>query len=507
MQSLIHCIWTGPSFPYRLRVFIKVWSRYLVKCNSDFKLVVWMTADSYRAASDFLSIGVGNVIDQKAWHNGGAGLDVLVNIAQVNFCKFHIAMAEPLFAEYDNNLQRAFGLFSSHRYYTSVSNIFRVLVVNKFGGIYTDVDYLMPNEKVMFPKNINEILRIFCFSSSIEFYMPVVDLIHRKLAENQCLILSPQCVGKLNPLITEMCGEIEKRYADIYHEADVNLEFLDNKVTQALIREMFTSYEMEKILKAYATRNYQVYCDLIDELYRGETQCSKDIFRRSPVVDVNGTRHSYYRNISYCTYKIVGSFFVKKLHTNLKNYYEQCWIAFKGLFEEGTLDKQFLFRGKRGHPKGMYNWANPGYARLSNLENAVRVVERRAKYIQKPRIKVALAKRLVQCVEVQFLRTYSIRPQEHGGAPNEAMSSFTALKSVVENGYFKKRFSMSMEDSLNFLKIFVLGLQNISTQQYDLIVILTSRINESHFLEFRKLIDPQKDQLDVDDIRAFIRQI
>lgn len=49
----------------------------------------------------------------------------------------------------------------THKYYTSISNVARLLIVNACGGIYTDVDYLYPNFAITFPKEISELLSVF----------------------------------------------------------------------------------------------------------------------------------------------------------------------------------------------------------------------------------------------------------------------------------------------------------------------------------------------------------
>ncbi len=100
MRSFLHCVWTGASFPYGLRRFVRTWVPYLRHCHSDFQVVVWLTHDSYQAASDFLlKGGLGDSIDQKGWNKIFPNIDILFNTAKLGFNKFYIGMIEPLLAK------------------------------------------------------------------------------------------------------------------------------------------------------------------------------------------------------------------------------------------------------------------------------------------------------------------------------------------------------------------------------------------------------------------------
>ncbi len=65
MKSLLHCFWTGGSFPYSLRSFIIMWVKYLRNSNSEFQLVLWVTGDTYKAISEYLEKGLGNRLNQR----------------------------------------------------------------------------------------------------------------------------------------------------------------------------------------------------------------------------------------------------------------------------------------------------------------------------------------------------------------------------------------------------------------------------------------------------------
>ena len=113
MKSLMHCLWTGPAFPYKLRVFIKNWVQHFRKSRSEFELVVWLTSDSYDAATKYLSEGLGNHLDQSGWSRCFPGCRVLFNKAKINLNSFYIALCEPELAHYPSTLQAVFKMFSA----------------------------------------------------------------------------------------------------------------------------------------------------------------------------------------------------------------------------------------------------------------------------------------------------------------------------------------------------------------------------------------------------------
>ncbi len=497
MNSLIHCVWTGPAFPYRLRAFIKNWVPYLRKSQSDFQLVIWLTQDSYEAASNYLSSGSGNHLDQKGWSKSIKGLNILVNPAKISFHKFYIAMAEPLLASHDPILQRTFNLLHAHKYYTSVSNILRILVVNHCGGIYTDVDYLQPDKTKKFPKNITEIMRPFNFCSSIEFYTPVIDLGHRVLAENQCLILSPLCTGVLKTVIDEMCKRMIEKFSEIEYETRANIEYLNNNVTRSLAHSMFTRGKERDLLEAYKQRDYSFYSLVNIDLYRDETQNSAEHHGAEvSMLDSHGTRHRYYTAISKCTYSPIVNYFTKKLRISSKEYNERYWQYFREIFSKMDMDKQFSFRDRKGKVKGMYNWANPGYSRLSSLEAAVHTVEKH--YIPKHivRVNVQLAKRLLEEIKAVFWEKTPI-------ARRDLRDSFLGFQSVYEQEFSVKKM-MNADETNYFLKLLFSTVWNCSTPEHNFITALAEILNNPTYADFRKIIDPEKETITPADIEAFI---
>ena len=496
MHSLIHCVWTGPAFPYRLRAFIKNWIPYLRKSKSDFQLVIWLTKDSYAAISDYLSSGLGNHLDQKCWSKSIKGLNILVNPATISFHKFYIAMAEPLLAGHDPILQQTFNLLHTYKYYTSVSNILRVLVINHCGGIYTDIDYLQPDKTKKFPTNITDIMRPFNFCNSIEFYTPVIDLGHRVLAENQCLILSPMCTGILKTVILEMCKRMTEKIDEIKYETRANLEYLNNIVTRDLARSMFARGKERDLLEAYKQRNYSLYSLVNIDLYKDETHVSFDPSRREQMLDSHGARHRYYTAISKCTYTPIVNYFTQKLRISLKEYHARYWQYFRDIFSKVDMDKQFLFRDNKGKVKGMYNWANPGYSRMSSLEAAVHTVEKYYNPNNITRVNVKLAKRLLEEIKTVFWEKILT-------ARRDLRDSFLGFQSVYEQEFSEKKV-MNNNETNYFLKLLFSTLWNCSTPEHNFMTVLAEILNNPTYANFRKIIDPEKAVITSADIEAFI---
>ncbi len=497
MKSLLHCVWTGASFPYRLRAFIKEWVPYLRKSNSEFELVVWLTNDSYQAASEYLSKGFGNSLDQKNWGKLFPGMELLLNKAKINFNTFYISLIEPLLAHYPPTLQRVFDMLHDHKYYTSVSNIARVLIVNSCGGIYTDIDYLLPNYDLTFPKNINEILDIFQKRNRIGFYMSMTCLTQCAEVENQCLILDPQNTHSLDTLIRDMNSFMVKRFEEIRAACIMNIEFLGHSATKSLAKSMFSSEHEGKFLEAYKKKSSYNLGQASIATYKGEVHkvdlpfsAIYGLRQHLNIVDDDGARFYHYKAIAMCTYSKVCDYFSRKLSVDGDEIYHENWVRFKALFSEKDVDQQYQFKTKSGNACGMYSWAHPGYARLNSLESAVHSVEKY--YIPKKypnRVPIRLINKFFENIKVFII-----------GSPNTA--DFASKASIIQN-----------EISRNSRDYYMSGFKTIYTLQdifklireYEGLGFAVELLNEQIFCLIRVIIDPEKKVLTAEDIEAFIR--
>ena len=498
MHSLIHCVWTGHSFPYSVRSFLKAWLTYLRHSNSDFKVVVWLTDDSLEAAKKYLSEGLGNKFDEGSKSKCFSGINLLFYKAKIGFSSFYIGSLEPLFVRQKPQVLAAVRDLHKHKYYTSVSNIARVLLVNACGGIYTDVDYLYPNPKVVFPKNMNEIISVFAGASSIDFYLPVIFLDTSSIIENQCLVLPPENIGALDELIISMTAEIRARFDDIKHATLLHTEFLESPVTKSLSKSMFTDPQELPLLKAFKRHRLDEYERASLELYKHQdhtivnTYPGSYFYNPEPIImlDSNGTRCHFYGPISESTYITVTRFFKTYLRSSTDEYVKIRWGKFREFFSPTNMDQQFTFYDERGLRKGVYTWSHPGYGRLTALQKAVGVVEKH--YIPKESgtYPVRLVLALIADCKVILLQCTETNPRKE-------MLELDNLRKTVETNF--KEDVLKMPSSLFLLK------EIFSTMSsFGCFKTLADKLNTEKYKAIRITIDPEKKSLAPEDIEGFI---
>ncbi len=270
MKSLLHCLWTGPTFPYSLRNFIKNWVAFFSSSKSEFELVLWLTEDSFHALEEYLTQGVGNVFDASAWSQCMAGVDIEFNRVKISYNKFYIAMIEPLLARYPTTLTSLFRILHENKRYTTVSNIGRVIVLDVCGGIYTDIDYLTPNYQQRFPKNIKILMTVFNNYSKIGFYVSVRRYNNTLLAENQCLILDPKKIGSLTPLLRKIALKAASIIDKIAVESKNNMDFLENKHAIELNKSLFTSPEHNELVQAFREKDVRCFNYANSQIFKDE---------------------------------------------------------------------------------------------------------------------------------------------------------------------------------------------------------------------------------------------
>ncbi|UDQ96699.1 glycosyltransferase [Lentisphaerota bacterium WC36G] len=272
MRSMLHCFWCGPSFPYHLRQFIKCWVKHLRRSKSEFEVVVWLTRDSFQAAVTYLqTAGIGNSLNEHSWSKPIPNCEALFFRASLGMNKFYIARPEALLSELPQHFYDMFRDFHANKRYTSASNLARLVIVNSCGGVYTDVDYLLPDEHKPFPKTINELLEPFKQRNRNGFYLSAVDLKQDYiLIENQCVILDPTHLHGLDELLTKMAEYFDLFGKEIRMEMFNNLEYMANPKTIALNSSLFTSGSHARLLQAFRNRDYHAYATICGEIYRGE---------------------------------------------------------------------------------------------------------------------------------------------------------------------------------------------------------------------------------------------
>ncbi len=498
MKPMLHCLWTGPSFPYGVRSFIKRWVTYLRHSKSDFELVLWVTDDSLTALESFLKSGLGNCLESGGWKRCMAGCDVLFKKASINLCTFYIARCEEQLAKYPADLKTMFNLLYKGKRYTTVSNIGRLMAVNACGGIYTDIDYLSPVEGTYFPQNMLSIIDIFEHCSKIEFYLPTIDLRKKCLIENQCLILAEQSIGRLTPLIRDMSQQMISQFATICAETKDNATFASHPITKDLNKSKFMDGLFRDLLEAYKARDSTAFDQINKEIFKNEYYegvslgiTGYAVKGKVPML-IEGDRHDSYRETGKATYSIVATFFNDNLRTNLYEYTYRYWSVFLMFFDKKVTESQFVFKDKSGELCGMYSWANPGYSRLRALENSARTFEK--KYIEKKRL-------ILKSLLVFFFEKVEI--ECHSFLEEGRMKIFDCLCNAALG---LKRNYLTPEIARGLLKDFLsIAFIQVSIAPAQSGMVATDILNEDEFIQLKEIIDPDIDVLNYEDIKAFAR--
>ena len=499
MKSLLHCFWCGPSFPYQLRQFVKSWVQHLRKSKSEFEIVVWLTKDSLQAAQQYLSSGLGNSLDQKNWSKPIPNTEVLFFRASLGFNKFYIARPESLFTSVPHQLYDLFKEFHSKKRYTSASNICRLLIVNACGGIYTDVDYLLPDEAKTFPHDITQIMQVFNMRNSKGFYMSSVDLTNQILVENQCVIVDPSRIGSLADLFIRMSEFIDRFHRQISLEVENNLEYLANPKTVALNKSMFTNPPHAHLMRAFKEKDYEAYIDICDEIFESEhfkgpvpTLGTKMVQLNAPLLS-KGSRHQGYHFTGLSTYTLASMFFQETLKGSIKNYHTKNWLPFTQFFDNEGIADQFEYFDRKGNRQGMYSWANPGYARLNAMSKVVgklksKYMERHNRVHKQPLIALITA---ASNEGFGFLESRTERQALLTDLERELHSQHNnALPIGLIIAYFK-----------NFIRVVINKKGNITSNKMSEVVL--GHLNSPHYRTLKNLIDPEKQQLTFEDLVAF----
>ena len=500
MKSLIHCFWCGPSFPYHLRQFIKKWVHHLRNSGSDFQLVVWVTKDTLQFANEYLSTGLGHSLNMNNGDRLIPELDVVISPASLNFNKFYIASIEPLLTSIPFQLCGMFKKFHAKKKYTSASNIGRLVIINACGGIYTDVDYLLPCEGSQFPKNIDQLLEPLKMRNRCGFYLPAVDLKNQILIENQCAIIDPKMKNSLVPLFERMAKFVETFRRKIAIEIDNNLEYLTNPKTQSLNSSLFTEETHIRLMHAFRDRDYITYLDICDEIYRNEhlsgaSPIVGDIgFHTQETILFKGTRHKSYHYGGMATYSIPSNFFNENIKGSLKSYCNNNWSQFKQFFDIQSIDDQFQFIDEKGQIQGMYSWANPGYSRLNALSKAVDFTKK--KYMERHNL-----------IHKQPLSALiSIAISEGFGFLESRGERLAMLKELQRELTTQHNNALATDLIIIFLKRFLWIVINKggSIGKNKMSEIITQHLNTQNYKPYRDLIDPEKSQLIFEDLVSFI---
>ena len=493
MQSFLHCFWAGPSFPYGLRIFIKSWAKYLRQSNSDFQLIVWMTKDAVAAFTQYMAQGqLGSHFDSSAWNKPFHSEALYLNKVKINFHSFYICEFESVLTEHHQSLQTAFKLFAANKRYTSASNLARLMIINKCGGIYTDIDFLLPNFSEKFPKDIFQIVKVFKKANDISFYLPITRL-HSEhyLIENQCAILLPSFKGHLRELFNRIDLLLTKVYSEkLKTEVESESQYQDSPVTKSLNKSLFLTGDEKTLLRAYALRNYDRFNYVNNSLYRGQkidgvfSWATKRKIVTEPAMLQRGMRHDHYDITGLLTYGVVLAFFDRHLEPERQIYAEECYGEFIKFFNEEHILSQFEFVDAYGYKHGMYSWANPGYGRLVKIEKSIRTVEKY--YTARPHL----------FSKIMLLNIFKDFDNSDVRLSDEVESS---LGSLIQSIMGMDRNYLRPEDAQRLLKAFL----SESLKAEGAVEEMLTLLNSTAYKKIKDLIDPETTSLRAQNLQDF----
>ena len=505
MKSLLHCLWTGPSFPYSLRRYIKNWVQHFRKSKSEFELVLWLTEDSLRAFEDYIARGCVHRYNRADWQRRFAGIDAEFNNASLNGLSFYIGRLEPLFTKFPDVLTSIFRILHEHKRYTSVSNIGRLLVLNACGGIYSDIDYLTPNYSQRFPKNLRIIMTIFQRISRIGFYIDLKAVDNTILAENQCLILSGDELGALTPIITKIATKGATLVDKISIEAQNHMDFLENERAIALNSSLFKSDLETELMQAFKFRDARMFNAVNGEIFKDERFKSEAYNYDTAELESNrpllteGTLHNSYLITSKLTFEMVVEYFHKNLS---RGYTQSCLVfmyrTFHDLFDCKQIMQQYNFTDPiTGQHTGMFSWANPGFSRLTNLEKLSLDLEQR--YITQKKL---LEKKILLDL-ISGASTVSFGLLESRGSVHSRRCRLQLLE-----GFFrslnKNYIPLKMaREGLASLLVIALVREGVGSHT-NMGEYLVRKLSELRFKSFKDLIDPDKVKISYEDLENYI---
>ncbi|UDQ99373.1 glycosyltransferase [Lentisphaerota bacterium WC36G] len=506
MNSFLHCFWTGPSFPYGLRDFVKKWVRYLGQSNTEFIIIVWLTEDAYQAMNEYIAKKrFGDSIDT-TFQDPFKIKGMRCNRVTLNFCSFYIAMFEPIVLMHNDLMQEIFWLLKNNKRYTSASNIARLMIVNICGGIYTDIDYLLPNPDIKFPRNMEELLKVFQKSSKIGFYLPIAETTSNELIENQCVILDPDFRRNLNRLFVRI--EIMIRTGglrDFKTEVETEHQYLDNPITKELNHSMFTRGLSSALMKAHKDRDIGTFLALTEVIYKNE-RLQGILFNRdstshikNPPMIMGGTRHHNYSVTGFLTYEIAIEYFLDNLTVDTSSVYKkQHFNAFKNFFDKEHIDSQFEFSDINGDKYGMYSWANPGYGRLIKLEKTAKSIEKYYTQKRKNLIKKTLLLNFLK--EFQGEKIFLFDKDRLVADYQQQISELIIMLTKIATNYIE--IEEAKKIIKKFLFIALTNLKNNSpTEIGEWCVEILNRIE---YREIKNLIDPESSRLCYQDLVDYL---
>ncbi|MCP3967873.1 MAG: hypothetical protein GY750_19645 [Lentisphaerae bacterium] len=500
MGSYIHIFWTGPAFPYSLRLFIKVWANRLSRSKSHFKLIVWTTADTRQKIAEYLSSTPGCFLAKENFPE----IPEVTQKGRINYNNFYIANFETILTKLSPAIQEMTALLNRGKLFPFTSDIARILIMNEYSGIYTDIGLLTPSSSTPFPVSIDYFNSALSRCVSKGFFMLSVTPMKRQIIENGALFSLPGSKKCLNEVLNAIETEYIKNRDYIKYASDSNLEFLSHLKTKALSRSFFKSDQFPGLLHGYHSRISGTLKYPINDYYKGVTHSDAKFTGKAddnprgsyyfylisqgntPMV-YEGKRMLHNQAVNLATFRKLDEKFRSSLTVSQCEYEKVFNEKITPLFESEDLQKQFEFHDMSDNPSPLYSWADPGFSRLSELDDAAVIVQRRwglkKNYVSKSGF-ISIINRIGNSIPAE--------KRFHSGTYQYLNQVADAIKQQVRGSFIKEPMLTQV--------VCLIG--DIRDEYLETFVKI---INSScAYMPIKKLIDPEKTSLTLADFIGFL---
>lgn len=413
MNSFIHYLWIGPSFPLNVKQTIVRWFKHLRRNKANqFQIILWLNHDSFaeffaktdeiNANKEFKTIRI--IPPQKSQKsNWFAYFNELTDIVfikiSIDGCVFHIGLIENLIAVYDQNYRTTitekniflplsedrnyclsklghpitgkkyteyYNKFYINKCYPFLSDFLRILILNEMPGIYMDVD-TMPAEEPFF-KDIEEVrLQLPRLSEAYFFLNPTI----KHNFENQVIIY---CPINHNPYEINRILDIGILLLEDSDALDDALrlygEFNDNPGINDLKKSNYTEEAHRPIMTAYRERNATALRKETAKLFQGQyfsDGTSLLEYGKLPSEKISYILQIFYTMTSHYFKKINRSY-----NSIAREKINQTYKKMIGSYEQSEF---FNIHQDKKTATLVYSWSYPAFSRLSKLEWAAKTIQ------------------------------------------------------------------------------------------------------------------------------------
>ncbi|MBK2027730.1 hypothetical protein IB643_06130 [Allofrancisella guangzhouensis] len=337
MKYYINFFWAGKRIPKKIRVNIRNWGRVIFRNNLNYILILWLDNFTYKSVLD----------DQKQ--------EKLCKIYPIEIRNFD----EIIGTEKSDYLLRLYMLFIESEQYAFASDIARMLTLNKYPGIYLDMDVNPGLKTLPNPDELQKMSKI----STINFLAKGREYSGCYRLESEILFFMGKSDG-LNSLIATCRKESAIYFHYIQEEIRHMQTFYKSNDYIDFNKSLFKEEKYKKHLIAFKEKSHLKYRMANKELFKDVKYNNAPAFQDGTAPWVSYQQLIFYEIITECE---------KTLKVDIPKYYHN--------YYKEHLDKCFS-SGQDNFC--LYSWNDPGYSRLTSLDNASKTI---GKYFRKKREK------------------------------------------------------------------------------------------------------------------------